>query len=770
VESITRRLAAVAFADVADWSRLVEANELAALRNWNALRTGLLEPQITAHGGRLVDIAGDAVFAEFPSAIDAVQWAIEVQRQRPRHVPSVAPAEGTLWLRIGINVCDLLVHEGRLTGDGVNIASRIHNVAAPGEIVVTEAVREHVRKRADLGFVDLGEHTLKNISRPVRIYRLETLGPAAWPTPTPAPVPADADADADPGALLALELTTAQNRAAPAGGRPPGGHALVARLEREVLPGSGGHVVGRHENHWLIAFPGALPAMKAAFEIHRLSRSAGAGARRTDLPRMGLQMGVASQPHEADPVSAVGLAERLIAIGGPGDIVVTSAVRDKLTSSLDADIEDLGECDLGRANPAVRAYRLDPPGPRPGSDRADELDDLRPTLAVIPFREHGEGYAPLGEIVAEEVIAALSRSHELSVVSRLSTTAFRHRDASLADVRAYLRAGYVLSGAYRVAAGAIILAAELADAKTGRVVWAGDLRGKVTGVIEGNDALIDRLVAEASGAVMARELERSRSQSLHSLDTCTLLVGAITLMHRLSRHDFDRAHEMLRVVAQRAPRHAVPLAWLAKWHVLRVWQSWSDDPAADTRLALDCGKRALDNDSQCSLALVIDGFVHTNLLKALDVARARYELALQVNPNDSLAWLLSGMLHAFKGEGAQAVKSTQRALRLSPLDPHRYFYDSLAGGAALAAGHYERAVELTQRSLRANRMHASTFRMLAIAQWQLGREAEARATVAELMRIEPNLTVTGWLERSPSAGYPIGTLCADTLRQAGVPA
>jgi adenylate cyclase len=71
--------------------------------------------------------------------------------------------------------------------------------------------------------------------------------------------------------------------------------------------------------------------------------------------------------------------------------------------------------------------------------------------------------------------------------------------------------------------------------------------------------------------------------------------------------------------------------------------------------------------------------------------------------------------------------------------------------------------------LRANRLHASTHRMLAISQWQLGRHDQARATVAELMRIEPNLTVTRWLDRSPSSGYPIGTLCADTLREAGVP-
>src|SRR5207237_5253258 len=104
----------------------------------------------------------------------------------------------------------------------------------------------------------------------------------------------------------------------------------------------------------------------------------------------------------------------------------------------------------------------------------------------------------------------------------------------------------------------------------------------------------------------------------------------------------------------------------------------------------------------------------------------------------------------FRGEGKQALRGTQRALRLSPLDPHRYFYDSLAASAALSAADYKGAAELARRSLRANRTHTSTLRVLAISQWQLGRHKEARDTVRELMSLEPSLTVAKWLERSPS--------------------
>jgi tetratricopeptide (TPR) repeat protein len=287
--------------------------------------------------------------------------------------------------------------------------------------------------------------------------------------------------------------------------------------------------------------------------------------------------------------------------------------------------------------------------------------------------------------------------------------------------------------------------------------------------VQGKDPLIDRVVTEVSAAVMARELQRAQSQALPTLESYTLMMGAIALMHRLSLQDFDRARQMLETLTDRAPRRAVPQAWLAKWHVFRVWQGWSDDPKNDSQLALDCTKRALDADPQCSLALAIDGLVHTNLLKKLDVAQERYDLALRVNPNDSLAWLLKGTLHAFKGEGKAAMKGTQRALKLSPLDPHRFFYDALAATAALSAGRYERAIGLAQHSLRANRTHASTLRALAIAQWQLGREEDARKTVQDLMRVEPTLTVTKYLERFPGSAYETGKIWSSALRNAGVP-
>lgn len=549
---------------------------------------------------------------------------------------------------------------------------------------------------------------------------------------------------------------------------------LVGTVERDILPAHRGRLVKSHGDGLLLEFPVVPPAVKAAFALQRAGASANQGVPPSQqiLLRIGVHFGhLLADDHDVYG-TGVNLAARLTGLAGPGEIVVSADVRDQLTPVLDADIEDLGSCYLKHVHEPVRAYRVGPPGPRPVIEpHAISMPQLRPTIAVIPFAERADQpeHSVVGEVLADEIISALSRSSELNVISRLSTTVFRERETSLDEVSRYLSANYILSGAYRKSGSKLRLNVELTASEPGTIVWSENLEGKAHALISGKDDVVEKIVTGVSMAVMTRELQRAQSQPLPTLETYTLLMGAIALMHRLSLQDFDRSRQMLQALTERLPRQAIPWAWLAKWHVLRVQQGWSSDPAVDAQLALDCGRRALDADPQCSLALAMSGFVHTNLLRRLDIAEEQYDLALRVNPNDSLAWLLKGTLHAFKGEGKIATEHTQRALRLSPLDPHRYFYDSLAATAALSAGQYKRSIELAKRSLRANRTHTSTFRALAISQWQLGLHDDARKTVSELLRLEPGLTISRYRERHPSSGFETGRIWSNALQGAGVP-
>ena len=171
--SQTRRLAAILAADVAGYSRLMGADEEGTLERLKALRRELLDPKIAEHRGRIVKTTGDGLLVEFASVVDAVRCAVEVQQAMAERNTGVA-ADNRIELRIGINLGDVIVEGDDLYGDGVNIAARVEALADAGGVFVSNTVYDHVRDRLPFTFEDLGEQQVKNIARPVRVYRVRT--------------------------------------------------------------------------------------------------------------------------------------------------------------------------------------------------------------------------------------------------------------------------------------------------------------------------------------------------------------------------------------------------------------------------------------------------------------------------------------------------------------------------------------------------------------------------------------------------------------------
>jgi len=169
--SQTRRLAAILAADVAGYSRLMGADEEGTLERLKALRRELLDPKIAVHNGRIVKTTGDGVLVEFASVVDAVRCAVAVQQAMPERNIGAGP-DNRIELRIGINLGDVIVEGDDLYGDGVNIAARIEALADAGGVFVSNTVHDHVRDRLPFAFEDLGEQQVKNIARPVRVYRV----------------------------------------------------------------------------------------------------------------------------------------------------------------------------------------------------------------------------------------------------------------------------------------------------------------------------------------------------------------------------------------------------------------------------------------------------------------------------------------------------------------------------------------------------------------------------------------------------------------------
>jgi class 3 adenylate cyclase len=178
--SRTRRLAAILAADVAGYSRLMEADEEGTLERLQALRRELLDPKIAEHHGRIVKTAGDGMLVEFASDVDAVRCAVEVQQAIPERNTSVA-ANNRIELRIGIDHADVIVEGDDLYGGAVNIAARIEALADAGGVFVSNTVYNRVRDQRPFVFEDLGEQQVKNIPRPVRVYRVRLEGPLPSP-------------------------------------------------------------------------------------------------------------------------------------------------------------------------------------------------------------------------------------------------------------------------------------------------------------------------------------------------------------------------------------------------------------------------------------------------------------------------------------------------------------------------------------------------------------------------------------------------------------
>ena len=170
-ERTERRLAAILAADVVGYSRLMGKNEEGTLFALKAVRREVTDPKIDEHRGRIVKTTGDGLLVEFASIVDAVRCAVAIQREmKCRH--ELTPAEDPIVLRIGINLGDIIIDEADIFGDGVNVAARLEALADPGGICVSRIVRDQVRDKLGFGFEDLGQRQVKNIARPVHVFRI----------------------------------------------------------------------------------------------------------------------------------------------------------------------------------------------------------------------------------------------------------------------------------------------------------------------------------------------------------------------------------------------------------------------------------------------------------------------------------------------------------------------------------------------------------------------------------------------------------------------
>ena len=419
----------------------------------------------------------------------------------------------------------------------------------------------------------------------------------------------------------------------------------------------------------------------------------------------------------------------------------------------------------------LREMRSAPPLPTQTRDAALAPVRLRPKLAVLPFLEYPVTDAPfaLGDAVALELIRVLSRSQMVDIVAHLSSRSFDPRHLEITTVSARLEVDYLITGRCALSGETLALDIDFQDIADGSLIWSERFTLSLRDFLAANAEPLHEIARRVVQSIFSVSVELGVTRPLPNLDSHAHLMAAIALMHHMGSSNFDRALTHLEEVVRRAPRHAIPRAWRAQWHILRIFQGWSEDPKRDRQRAADEVDAALDLNPECAFSLAMDGNVKTTLVGEFDAAERSFDASLALNPSSPLACQLKSLLRCYAGRGSEAVALAERARQLSPCDPRGPFFDALSAAAHLADSQYEKAIDLAERSLRSNPRHVSAHRARVIGLARLGRMQEAGDAVRELLTHAPTTTVAGYLATHPAARTRVGRDWAEALGEAGVP-
>lgn len=470
--------------------------------------------------------------------------------------------------------------------------------------------------------------------------------------------------------------------------------------------------------------------------------------------------------------NGVNLTARLSEQAKPGGVVVSAEARDQLVDGVDGEVTDLGLCYLRHVAEPVHAYAVATLDRHYATtEPAGSSETLVPLVGVLPFARELFAREPdaIGSLFAERLIYQVGNKGELDVLPLLSAQSVFGRQLSVSDIGKLLGVSHVVSGNYQEINGQIDGSLGIVEVSSKRNLWEESFRFSVADLLLIDADPILRIVEVIHNTLLSVAEKRVREWPLRNIDSHSMLMGAVSIMHRANTDQFDRAGDALEYLADLHRRNPIPKAWLAEWHVLRITRGIANVDKDTIARAIAQTDRALDLDDKCALALTMRGMIQCQMMKDLEAASVSCAQAIEANPSESFAWLFTGVLRSFEGNADAAAPAAEQALRLSPLNPLRYFYLSLAASALLPTENYHRVIELARESARLNQFHPSTFRVLAIACAMIDDIDSARVAVSRLMDLEPGFTVTQFLQRAPSANTRMGPLCAEAFRRAGVP-
>jgi adenylate cyclase len=549
--------------------------------------------------------------------------------------------------------------------------------------------------------------------------------------------------------------------------------AILDEVIRPQLGHHGGRLVKSTGDGVLVEFPSAFAAVEWAREVQWCVHAAAPGD--SVAPPVALRIAV----HLGDVISTaddiygdnVNVAARLQEYAEPGGIVLSETVYDLVRGSIGSHARDLGFLELKNFDKPVRAYALDsevggiqvPLRPKQGK---------LPSIAVLPLQNAGGDPANdyFSDGIVEDVTLSLAGLHELMVISRGSTLAYRGRQPDPREVGRVLGVRYVLIGSVRRSERLVRVSVELCDANTGASLWGEKAEVPPGELFDVQDRIVGRIVAGIAPNVRAAELRAAMRKKPENFTAYDHTLRALHIINGLDKATFPQAWEYLNKAMEEDANFAMPVAWAARWHSLSIGQGWSTSPREDAAKGVELAGRAIELDRDNALALATYGHLKSFLFHDYDSAMIYFDRALVACPNYSLAWILSSGTLSYVGRGAEAIQRAEQGLRLSPSDQSLFYYYMFLNMAHYSTAAYEEAVRWGRMSANENPTYTANHRIMTAGLVALGRIEEAREVAASLMKLEPGFRLSVYEKtRQPFRVPEIKDRYMEHLRKSGLP-
>jgi DNA-binding SARP family transcriptional activator/TolB-like protein len=433
--------------------------------------------------------------------------------------------------------------------------------------------------------------------------------------------------------------------------------------------------------------------------------------------------------------------------------------------------------------PAGSRMRPRPAAPRPVEEADEPLPILEPKTTSAPARGGAHvGMLPLQLIgtsddelhlatgLAEEITTALARFRWMFVVSSSSLARFAMESRDEGAIRRTFGIDFLLDGTIQKERTRLRITLRLLDLRAGnQVVWARRFDRQAHDLLTLQDEIAAEVVAQIDPEILLIEAHRTAARPLIDPTAYDLVLRSLPLIGRMERGPFMQAGEYLGRAIELEPDYAAAYAWYAYWHIFLVGQSWAEDSNSALEQAGQLAERAVVLDPFDARGLAIAGHVRAFLHHRLREAISLHERALSLNPNLAMAWNLSGVAHAYLGDWEEAERRIARYKKLSPLDPHAFFFDTAFIIVALLKRDDESAVAAGRAVTQMNPSFSAAFKPYLAALGHAGRMQEASVVLQRLMAIEPDFTVERFLASTPIEQPGNRDHYAEGLRRAGVP-